>query len=365
MRRRAARRSTVVWALVRVGVRSLRACGTLVHIGVLAGLSAIVGSRLAVASPSSDDPPAVEYAAAPGCVDPATFRARLAALPRAQTAGLPRGRVAIKIARTGDERYAGTLRIVGAEGEPFERHIEAATCDEVVDALELVTALAIGLQPSMAPSSATPAPPTAPAQPTPLAPAAPEVADRAPPVSDAPTPTRWQVGAGAHAVALTLLGPQLQPGIEGYLAVSAGGSSVWAPELRLSVLRVQSGTFETALGSAVLTLLTASAEGCPLRLPLWPHATVQPCAGVQVGSLQGAGSGELLAPPRTQSLGWSAMVGSARIAWTFLPYLVLEGQAGVVAPVGSHHFYFGPATTIYDVPAVGALAGAGLGAHFP
>jgi hypothetical protein len=331
-------------------------------VAAIAGLPSAAGAnRLARASQPGADAAVIEYVAAPGCVEAPRFRARLAALPRAGMQDVSPGRVAIEIVRTDGQRYAGTVRVVSADGDPFERRIEAATCDEVVDALELVSALALGLEPSgLSSAPAVPAPSSPPA--------ARPVADRSPTGAEGETRSpkqSWHLGGGAHAAVITLLGPSPQPGIGAYLSVGAEGPSVWSPELRISALRLQSGTFETAVGSATLTLLTASVEGCPLRVPLGHDLALRPCGGLQLGSLEGVGAGTALSNVRPQSLGWSSLFGVARIGWTFLRYLLLEADVGLVVPLAIHHIYFGPDTTIYDVPAVGALATAGLGAHFP
>jgi hypothetical protein len=325
----------------------------------IVSLPSTLGSpSLARASSPGEGLPAIEYTAPPGCVDSEAFRSRLAerspglaALPPAQTE-----RVSVEIVRTQDDRYQGTLHVARAEGGPFERRIEADACGEVVDALALVTLLAVGLEPSV--TFAAEAPPPAPAR----------TAERSPthrPVEHASGSPRWTVGGGVHAAMVTVLGPNVQPGIEAYVAVAADRASAWSPEVRVSGWRLQSGTFDTAVGTAALTLLAAALDGCPLRLPVARDLALRPCAGVQLGSVQGTGEGSLLSHPRSQSLSWWAAFGVARIAWTLLPNLVFEGEAGVVIPLGTHGFYFGPDTTIYNVPAVGALATVGLGAHFP
>jgi hypothetical protein len=99
--------------------------------------------------------PTVLYAAPIECVDEATFRGRLAALPRSRTPHDPPRRLSVAISPTTHQTWEGTLYIVDSQGNRFERNVDGATCDDVVDALELVTALALGLEPTTKPPSTT------------------------------------------------------------------------------------------------------------------------------------------------------------------------------------------------------------------
>jgi hypothetical protein len=173
------------------------------------------------------------------------------------------------------------------------------------------------------------------------------------------------VSAGLDAATASVLGPGPPLGGEPFVAVDREGDVFAGPELRLSALIMQSGTVTTNVGTATLTLRAVALEACPLRLALGAQAAFRPCAGAQVGELEGFGKGSMLTQPRSASFPWYGTYVVGRIDATFLRILLVEAGAGAIIPLRRDSFYFGPNTPIYGVPAAGAVASAGVGVRFP
>jgi hypothetical protein len=304
----------------------------------------------------------IEYSAPDGCIDRAAFVSRLASLPRAPTALTPPRSVAITI-RSAGATYAGTLHLVDADGAAIDREVVGSTCDDVAEALLLVTAVGMGLEPPAHDAAPAIAPEVPPASTSPAASSAPPPARSA--AAGPPDRSPWHVSAGLDAATASVLGPGPPLGAASFIAVDRDGAVFAGPELRLSAFIMQSGTVTTNVGTATLSLRAVALEVCPLRFALGPRAALRPCAGAQVGTLEGAGEGSMLTQPRSASFPWYGTSAVARIDATFMRILLVEAGAGAIVPLRHDSFYFGPTTTIYAVPAAGAVANAGLGVRFP
>lgn len=142
----------------------------------------------------------IQWNAPAGCSDAEAFfsgiQSRAERVRRAQ-AGEPALRLDVRVDRTSGSKVHGELRMADDRGRFELRKVDGGTCDEVVDALSLTVALALGASPTGAPSPAGSASPTsgparapegAPTSPSPpSSPAAPPA--RSPAVA-APAPAR-------------------------------------------------------------------------------------------------------------------------------------------------------------------------------
>jgi hypothetical protein len=108
-------------------------------------------------------------------------------------------------------------------------------------------------------------------------------------------------------------------------------------------------------------------EGCPGAWPQSARLRIEPCAGVTLGVLEGAGD-------RTQQLQvtdsarifWADVRGIARLRVAVTKLVELEGQGEVGVPLRTHRFLFqNPEQTVFDVPSVGLGWRAGVMLHFP
>ncbi len=272
----------------------------------------------------------------------------------------------------------------GTEGT---RALQAGTCAEVVDGLALIVALAVDpharTEVAPAPSPAAPAPAPAVAPPAPLAapppppslppavvPAAPAPSPAAAPAVASPSrpgaapPFSHRLFVGADLVLAGGIAPGLLAAASPYLGVRALHTALFDLALRASFVRTESGPTPVANGAADFTWTVGRLDGCALF-----HASrsfsAGPCARVEAGALDvlGSSAGPL---ERAQDTPWLAAGALARLEWTPLGALLVEGDVGATGRIVQDSFYFAPdPASLTRVPAVGFEAALGLGALFP
>ena len=108
---------------------------------------AVALSARSVQAESGGDPVRIVYEAPRGCPAEKEFLGRVRVrVPRMRTAtAADRPRLFSVRVREAPQTFVGTLDITEPEGAEAHRRIPAETCEEAVDALALVTALAIGV----------------------------------------------------------------------------------------------------------------------------------------------------------------------------------------------------------------------------
>jgi hypothetical protein len=294
--------------------------------------------------------------------------------------------VAVKIrVRATGSTYAGHLFMVGREGTMSRRDVEDTLCAEVVDALALVTALAVDPNASLSAAHASPpvatnaAPAPAPPAPTPPAvPAMPEaprplVPDAHPaparPAEDEPrTPTvplTWHLDAGLEGDVLGGIAADAMLGAGAFVELASTGRRVFAPSARFALLGASNGAFEAR--TAAFTLLDARVDGCPLRFGRTAFS-LRPCAAVDVGDL--LASGLAIASQFSKSEPWVALSLHARLRWDaapsrakLAPFVELDG--GVQFPLTRPTFaYENPDVTVAHPAAAAPTASLGAGLRF-
>lgn len=334
---------------------------------------------------AGQEPIRIGYRAPAGCVDAGVFadqvRARTA---RARLAGPGEKARTFTVVVTQDRGISrGQLTIDDGEGPLAVREVSGQTCGEVVVALALISALAIDPNASTAPQPLPPpravqAPePEPPRQPEPgpgpgppaprphPAPVIPAPEPTAPP-RPAVEPTRWRLAGGAHAAAQGGIAPDLLPALHVFLDASlTGDAGVLAPAFRVGALTGTSGRITSEVGTAAFRWTTGRAEACPLRLQLDTHVTAHPCAFLTLGSLRAMS----WTSTRTSKKGrmWADVGALVRLQWVALGFLLLEGEAGLTAPITRYHVDFqGPEdTTVQSTPSVAGVLGIGAGLRFP
>jgi hypothetical protein len=138
---------------------------------------------------------------------------------------------------------------------------------------------------------------------------------------------------------------------------------LFSPALRLALGRSLDTDRNVSAGAATLRWTEGAFEVCPVRFGLARPIALRPCAGVEAGVLQAAGSGVLAA--ETRSRPWAALTFGARLAWEPVRWLAIELEAGAVAPLYRESFYFQPSVTVYEAPTLAFLSRLGLGVRFP
>ncbi len=276
--------------------------------------------------------------------------------------------------------YAGHMDMVAHPGATSARDVEDLRCADVVDALALVTALAVdpnATSPRAAPPPAAskadtpppvapapeppPVPPPPPAPPPPIA--APSAAPSAPsagPPARQREPRRWHLGVGASAALLGDVAPDVMLGGAGYVELGASGGGAFRPSVRVSLLAATNGAFEAR--AAAFTLLSAQVDGCPVRLG-GDVLSLRPCAAVQVGDLLAAGID--VASPIHAADPWFALGLLARARWAPWragPFLEVEG--GVEVPITRPTFEFDAPVVVVHQPGTAPCASLGAGVPF-
>jgi hypothetical protein len=339
-------------------------------------IAAIVQLSLAfVVAPAGADVEGIRltYTADSGCPDGSRFFQAVSARTdrmRRAAEGEPARAFVVNI--TSDTiAIRGALSITALDGSVSKREVTGGSCDEVISALALITALAIDPRASTAPesspavaalSSSVAAPDMAPAVPPSDAPpptgssiglVAP-TAQRSPSVRDpralddspespsAQAPyapaheARWAVGVEGQSLAGLV--PAWGIGGGGFVDVTGSAHGHLIPSLRASFFAVTTQvTFAGAVG-ADLEWLVARMEACPIRFVWISNLALSFCAAVDVGNLRSTGIG--LQTNGTQIRPWVAPAVLARVAWSAADALFFEAGGGLTVPATRYSFYF-------------------------
>ena len=260
------------------------------------------------------------------------------------------------------------------------REVSSQSCEHVVAALALITALAIDPNASVAPLL----PPTA---------AFPSENVTTQPVPDAPSPVPLEPSTNGSAA------PPFNPIVKGggtqrqtsLIALGVGarlGGSLWltspvtplgtfgvslfaentqptlyAAAVQLTFGYTRSTTVHTEnSASARFEILSAELAYCPLRFELSPRATLRPCAALEGGQLTGTGSaGNVLDYAGSQHRRWWAISELARLQVRLRSGWQFFSEAGLSEPFWHYRFVFlRPEVPIANVPVLVPRLNVGL-----
>lgn len=368
----------------------------------------------------------IQFSAPKSCPDGTAFtRALRQRTGRFQLgSGVEQTRVFVVTITAADPLFAGRLEIQGPGTGASVRNVSGYTCDAVMEALALMTALAIDPNgpngpngPNApgtvnAPSAAPPSPPVAPSPagvsnrpskpkasgaslaatpataspsaalehrepeaprtepaPLPAPPPAPplSMAGEAPATKPKPSAaTGWKWSAGVQGGGSLHVSPTLGFGGLLFAEAAAPGAAVLAPVLRAGLFLNQSDVTMASGAGAEFQWAAALVEGCPIRLvALDSRIGFFPCLAFHLGVLRGQGRN--LDQPETRTDLWADLGPVARIRIAVLARLFLEVQGMLAFPLRRLTFDVqdrGPADapkTVFAVPVVGLLAGIGVG----
>ncbi|MFO0757825.1 MAG: hypothetical protein U0359_15120 [Byssovorax sp.] len=352
-----------------------------------AALAALLaGVALATAAPVR-----LDYQAGPGCPAEKAFLGAVRALtPNAQAPSGegPARRFTVRIERAGAQ-HVGRLRIEEVDGTQAEREVRAPTCQDVVSALALVTALAIDAGPieAPAPSASVPPAPSASAPPAsstgarPPGSASPSASASAAPSASAPTsptalPTASPSAApsaapapgpglrlelGAEGMAYGAMAPGVSWGGSAFVDLSDWGTSGLARSFRLGFLLAASLPVQAGEGHATFRLSAARLGACPALLTLG-RLVARPCAGLDFGALHG----EAIVVSRAQTPVWADVSAGLRLQLSLGRGFVLEGEGGLIVPLIRYGVQVeDPITVIHTVPVVSGSGALGVGWLLP
>lgn len=255
-----------------------------------------------------------------------------------------------------DTGLRGALSLRLGDGTSSDRSVEGATCQAVVEALSLTSALALASAPP--PSAPSPAPlVTNPAQAASGVTAAPSAAS--PSVREVElSSSRFGFEAGAQASLGQMVAPHLNVG-GGFLArARLERSSVVSPSLTLSVMHTRNELFESSQHAELrLTGLTLAA--CPLSLRPHRRFRFEPCVSATAAELSATGRELLLS--RTVSRSWWGAGALARLSVLPVPDFAVEVEGGGLVPLVSRRFVVDPTRqSLGETPLIAPFASLGL-----
>jgi hypothetical protein len=283
-------------------------------------------------------------------------------------------------------RVTGTLALQAPTDARLVREVGGGDCSEVLDALALVTALALDngdivpsfadvVVPRVASASASASVSTsAPPRPAPSAPTSASVTPSlasssarvtlvvasASPMSPAERSWRWNLGV--HGGAMGVVAPTLAP--HAGVFVEALAPTSWGALIRWTFQQARPATTHTADGDATFVATTLRTQGCPVSVPRSSAVSVSPCAGVEVGLLDAKGSNA--SDATSLLLFWFSGTLSGRVSAEISRSFVLVGEAGAIVPGRRDRFYFDPSgVTAHQPPAIGPWLSLGLGIRLP
>ena len=336
--------------------------GKPLRLSIRAALVTVAWSALAGAQPDPGTMKEVRltYAAPTDCPDGSDFAARL--LARSANVRVAHDESAPELIirvthhpaaspHAGHEDAAhGDLSIRYVDGSQAKRALDGDTCESVVDALALMSAMAI--DPTGVALASRPPPP-------PVKAAAPALPVLSPP-ADLLIGTHVAFGAGGGVVFGTA--PIPTPDFTAFVEVTRQNGTLGSPGLRASFDYASSPAATVPGGEMQAVRIVGALEGCPLEWSSGPFRLL-PCARVEAGTLSARGL--LVVPSRSASRPWAAGGLLARSRYFLLPRFFVEVSAALLAPFVRDRFFFEPGTTVFRPPVVTGSAAAALGLTIP
>jgi hypothetical protein len=343
----------------------------------------------------------IELVSADGCGSSHELSRRVAhRSDRVRIASTPDGAVVAHAEiRTIGGAVEATLTMTESSGKRWSRMVRSATCEEALDAIALVLAVAFSPElnpapepvPEPAPSPQRPRPPElrpkppsdaedkrrAPPSPPPEPAPAPEPPPPPPPPVEPPpaprpvvvdrpvepklAPPPETIGfAGAAASFLSGPAPNMMPGISIFGSLRWNRDSVISPAVQLRASHFWLFGYGAPGGVANFALDSATVLLCPVWLQEH-RVSVQLCGTGEAGRLLVRGTETLNA--KTRSRAYLALGASVALELDFGRGVAFTSFANGAAPLMRDSFQFRPAV-FYEVPTIVLTAGAGVAVRF-
>ncbi|WP_438027234.1 hypothetical protein [Sorangium sp. So ce233] len=296
-------------------------------------VSAVLASGAVARAQPTAAPLQLEYRAAAGCPTEADFRERVVARLRRPLAEADAANAYVVTVEKSDRRFTGRLGVRAADGAASDRDVSGDTCEDVVAALAVVTALAIGAHAAEAPATA--AAPVASASASAVAvPPAPVAGERprrpAPPPPPVPaTDAAARLTLGAQLLYGAMVGPRAF-GARLFAEPPLGAMDSDIGPLRFHADLEVSSDVPAAGGSASFRLAAVAADACPFGAA-YGALRLAPCARFEAGLLSASRRGD--APARSAARGWLAIALPVRARLLLWGPLVLDAEAGLRMPL--------------------------------
>jgi hypothetical protein len=321
---------------------------------------------LAAADPESVH---IDYGSPASCPDAAAFmRSLQARTTRFRLTEEEQGRRFFVRVTAAGSGFAGRLEIRGSDGRTANRSVDGAVCEEVAEALALMTALAIDPNALMTVPKAGGKDAGNSSQKI----SAQEASQRLAPVTviDPPSSAKasepWQWSAGMLGHMTSGLSPNLGYGGQLFVEAEAPPSSRLGPALRVGIFFNQSDVELSTGAAARFQWALATGGGCAVRLAaMGQRLAVTPCLALRLGLLRG--EGQRISQPQQTVSAWVDAGPVLQVRFAVMERLILEVQGALMAPLYRPTFEItdmGKRTTAYSVPRLGGLLGMGLSYRF-
>jgi hypothetical protein len=293
--------------------------------------------------------PSVAYVGPASCPSEAEFVVRLRARLGSSETTDARSTLDVRIAQEG-RQYVGRLSLIDREGRSTTKELRGHGCDELVDALALVAALAVRTEGPAATAEERPPPP-------PVAVAEPPRAEPRPAERRAPAASRFGVAAGG--LVTTGVSPTVLLG--GTLSIDWAWkpASAFGPALGLGVIAAAAPDVTRPGGRASFTFVAARVDACIARFALGAVLAVRGCLLADAGVVHARGSDTVA--PGSSSREWLSLGASSQFEVPLTARLAIRLTAGVEAPLRRDRYAFGDADffVVPPVIATGSLLVAG------
>ena len=256
-----------------------------------------------------------------------------------------------------DDGVRVTLEFTDHDGSRASREVTSVSCDEAVNAMALITALAIEAR-VVEMESFRRRPPKSRRGPRRRR----RRPSRSPPP---PPPARAEsatvFGFGASVGIERSFAPQIAP------AVAAVGELLHHQHAaRVSLFYSDTGPATIDAGSAEFALVALRLSGCPWRLAASESFAFVPCAGLEGGFVRAAGKeSDRIVRPKSAREPWFAAHALGRMEALPDPGLSFGVEGAMGFPLTRHEFVFEkPDVVVHEVPALSWSASAGMVARF-
>lgn len=344
-------------------------------------LPAMALAALCAALPArAEGGPELRYSAPAGCPPAAEFQRAVRARLKSDTKRWPTTTFEVEISRQGASSVA-ELVFLAADGTPVRRSVEGDGCAQAVDAIALITALAIDawVEQRLREEAEKQAEPAPAVEPPPPKAAEPEPPRAEPPDAPEAPPRPLAIETGVGFRASSPHGPQVSFGGDVFVGMRA--EAPWPLAARVGFAYESTGNVEVRdgtqrIGEARFDWMAAQLEACPIFFRLSDAVLLDLCAQIQAGAIFVStvpGSG--LAAMDSSPAFWAGAEALGRVQLAPASLFRIEAYGGVVIPFhsGSEGRSFvvdcgaacsEPELEVFRIPVIGWSAGARVALAF-